>query len=154
MTLEVYEREILSSPKKKSESVIQQLADSYEDDLLEFDDFPEEYLDFLLRLLSEEQFFKKPGLWNFMIVIGTEYHKLSSIQYKKISDCILDNYIHYHDEDLSLAVCDFIARNYEHKKAEELLLSLRKIEKVKDEKGFADDGLRILKNEIERSKIS
>ena len=154
MALEEYEREILSCQKQKCESVFQRIADSYEDDLLEFNDFPEEYLSFLLRLLSEEQFFKKPGLWNFMIVIGTEYHKLSSIQYKKIADCILDNYIKYQDEDLNLAVCDFIARNYTHKKAKKLLLSLKIIEKGKVEKGFADDGLRILNNEIERSKLS
>jgi hypothetical protein len=152
MTIANYEKEILNCSGAKCESVLQRVADSFEDDLLEVDSFPEDYFTFFLRLLSEEQFFNKPGVWNFLLVMGTESHKLSTDHYNKIADCILNNFAHYQDEDLNLAVCDFIARNYDHKLAEKILLTLKEIEKEKKEKGFADDGLRILSNEKKRDE--
>ena len=151
MHLDEYESKLLSCSPTKSESVFQKIADNYEDDLLEFDDYPEEYFNFFIKLLSERQFYAKPGLWNFLLVVGTESHKLSSEAYQTISNCIIDNYSEYEDEDLCLAVCDFIARNYEHTQAEKVLLELKSLEQLKAEKGFADDGLRILNNERTRA---
>jgi hypothetical protein len=147
VNLSKYENKLLNCSLKKSESIYQKVADNYEDDLLDFDDYPKEYFDFFLRLLSEHQFYSKPGLWNFLLIISTESHKLSGEAYKAISGCIIDNYSKYEDEDLCLAVCDFIARNYEYIEAEKLLLKLKKLEQNKTEKGFADDGLRILNSE-------
>ena len=152
MSVKDYERELLGCPSEKSERVFQEIAERYELDLLEYDDFPDDYFDFFLRLLSEERFFQKPGVWGFLLVYGTESHRLSPDHYEKIADRIIDNFVHYLDEDLCLAACDFIARNYEHKRAEKLLLRLKEIEKRKVEKGFADDGLRILGNEKRRSQ--
>lgn len=150
MKLDEFERNILECPLEKSEAVFQKAADSYEDELLEYDDFPEPYFLFFLKLLSEQKFFDKPGLWNFLLVISTESHKLSSEHYSRIADAILNNYVFYEDEDLCLAVCDFVARNYDHNTARGILDKLREIENEKSEKGFADDGLRILANEIQR----
>ena len=152
MSLKYYERELLDCSDKKSENVFQKVSYNYEFDLLKYHDIPDDYFDFFLRLLSEEKFFGKPGVWNFVLVFGTEGHKLSLDHYDKIADNIVNNFVHYSDEDLCLAVCEFIAYNYEHKRAEKLLLKLKEIEKRKMEKGFADEGLRLLSNEIRRSQ--
>ena len=152
MTLSDYEIEIKNCSLKESESVFQKIADSYENDLLKFDIFPDDHFNFFLRLLSEKQFYSKPGLWNFLLVVGTEKHKLSSIHYNRIADSILCNYLHYQDENLCLAVCDFIARNFEQNEAEKLLLKLKEIDAQKAMQGFANDGLRILSNEKKRIK--
>ena len=152
MSLADYEKALTNCKPDECDSTFQKIADRYEDDLLEFDEYPEDYFHFFLKLLCEERFFEKPGLWNFLLVLSTESHKLSMEHYNKIADCIVDNYLKYNDADLCLSVCDFIARNYESKFAERLLLGLKDIEKQKIKAGFADDGLRILQNEIERSK--
>lgn len=152
MSVKDYEIELLNCPDKKSENIFQKISYTYEFDLLEYRDIPDDYFDFFLRLLSEEKFFRKPGVWNFVLVFGTEGHKLTVDHYDKIANTIVNNFAHYSDENLCLAVCEFIAYNYEHKRAEKLLLKLKKIEKKKIEKGFADEGLYLLSNEIRRSQ--
>ena len=151
MSIDSYKEELLNSPSKKSENVYQRVADAFEDDLLEFDDFPPKYFDFVLELLSDKDFYSKPGLWNFLLVIGTESHKLERSHYEKLSNTISESYGEYIDEDLCLAVCDFIARNYDYEEAKKLLLSLADKEKDMSESGFAFDGLRILELEKQRA---
>ncbi len=145
---------ILQAKAKQSESACSKAADNFEDDLLEFENFPDEYFEFVLNLLSKEEFYSRPGIWNFLLVLGTEKHKLLLTHYDRISVCIVDYYREYTDEDLCLAACDFIARNYAEASARKLLNKLKDIEKEKDEdlRGFADDGLRILEQEIIRSQ--
>lgn len=151
-----YSQQILNAPIEKSESVLSGTADSFEDDLLSFHDFPDEYFDFALTLLSEEGFFARPGVWNFLLVLSTEKGKLSDVHYAQLADTVSQHYRSYANKDLCLAVCDFVARNYPHDRARELLEQLKRIEKEKPEelRGFADDGLQILEREIERSQKS
>lgn len=146
MSLESYEKELLicDSLSGDSEIIFGEIADKYEDDLLEYDDFPEEYFRFLLKLLSNKIYFSKPGLWNFLSVIGTENHKLEFRHYEELSNCFIQNFICYEDKTLCLSICDFIVGNYNFDLAEKLLLRLKEIEKEKKEKGFADDGLKNL----------
>ena len=152
MTLQSYEEALLSCDSKSSESVFQKIADSYEDDLLEFDGFPSDYFDFALKLLSDDRFYVKAGVWNFLLVLGTESHKLTEQHYRKLSDCIIANYKNYDDEDLCLAVCDFIARNYSLSRASSVFNLLDEIEDKKpaDMKGFVEDGRRIMLAEEKR----
>ena len=154
MKVNNFKVELLNAPEKKAESVFQKVADAFEDDLLNYDFFPVDHFEFVIDLLSDERFYKKPGVWNFLLVIGTEGHRLTSKHYEEISCAIVRNYKYYENEDLCLSVCDFIARNYEFKTAETLLLSLVEEEKGMIEKGFAHDGLRILALEKKRSNSS
>ena len=149
-----YEDAILRSDMKRSESVYSKAADNFEDDLLEFEDFPEQYFEFVLKLLSEEQFYAKPGLWNFLLALSTEKEKLTPKHYERLTNCMLSHYRAYTDEDLCLAVCDFIARNCAPGPAKKLLDRLKDIEQSKAEglRGFANDGLRILAREVARSR--
>uniref|UniRef100_UPI00104DD4C5 hypothetical protein n=1 Tax=unclassified Variovorax TaxID=663243 RepID=UPI00104DD4C5 len=148
-----YATKILQAKPERSESAFSRAADSFEDDLLNFSDFPADYFAFVLGLLSEERFFLRPGAWNFLLVLSTEKEKLQLSHYEKLAETILGHYQFYLNEDLCLGVCDFIARNYREAHAKRVLHGLREIEKKKDPSllGFADDGLRILEREIARS---
>ena len=152
MSIDSYKTTLLNAEIKKLESVFQKIADDFEDDLLNFDNFPYEHFAFIIQLLSDARFYKKPGVWNFLLVIGTEGHKLTDKNYKELSRAITENYEDYTNEDLCLSVCDFIARNYEYETAKNLLLLLVKKEARMEEKGFAYDGLRILELEKQRNE--
>jgi len=146
-----YATEIFTA--SNSESAYQKIADRFEDDLLDSDEFPAGYFEFALDLLSDERFYSKPGLWNFMLVLGTESHKLTEWHYDQLAHVISSNYLKYLDEDLCLAVCDFFARNYPEGQAKKIFADLKEIETHKSEnlQRFADEGLKILALEVRRA---
>lgn len=151
-----YVSSLLDAKPEKCEGVFSRAADRFENDLLEFDEFPPEYFAFVMALLSEESFFSRAGVWNFLLVLSTEKEKLLDPHYRALAQAISANYPVYSNEDLCLAVCDFIARNYEARLARELLNRLKQLEAAKLPKlrGFADEGLRILEREIARARKS
>lgn len=151
-TLLEYLEGIEKAEAKRSESVCSRTADKFEDDLLEFEGFPADHFSFVLELLSNSRLYSKPGIWNFLLVLSTENHKLRREHYDALAKTILDQYVNYVDPDLCLAVCDFLARNYPEREAEDILNMLRMVESDKDERlrGFAIDGLRIVKLEAAR----
>ncbi len=155
MSLSEYENKLLNCEQTKSESVFQKVADNYEDDLLNFDKFPEEYFDFAVKLLSDQQFYSKPGVWNFLLVLGTESHRLDTHHYDRLRDTILEHFKDYDNEDLCLGVCDFVARNYNFLDAGNIFDRLKIIEDQKPESlhGFVADGRRIMVAEEERRKF-
>jgi hypothetical protein len=150
--LDEYKVALTRCTGSQCESVFQRVAESFEDDLLEFEDFPEDYFSFALELLSNATFYLKPGLWSFLMVLGTERHKLTSRHYDELAERMVEGYSRYSNEDLCLAVCDFIARNYSAAVARSLFGKLDAIEKNKsmDLRGFVADGLRILAAEEKR----
>lgn len=149
-----YLESLSNCPNKEAEAIFRKIADSYEDDLLEHEDFPAEYFEFVLYLLSDATFYSKPGLWNFLLVLGTEKHKLLRKHYESLGEHIVANYVNYTNDDLCLAVCDFIARNYPVNEAKKLFDRLSRIESKKNEglRGFVANGLRILAAEEGGSK--
>jgi hypothetical protein len=152
--LDTYLAALADCAPTAAEATFRKVADSYEDDLLEFEDFPVDYFNFFMKLLSERKYYSKPGLWNFLLVLGTESHKLLPLHYKMLGEKFVENYDKYRDEDLCLAICDFIARNYPPDKAKNIFGRLFEIENKKDEslRGFVADGLRILAAEEMRMK--
>jgi hypothetical protein len=149
-----YRQLLLGCSGIRCESVFQQVADRYEDDLLEFDDFPDEYFDLALDLLSSVKFYSKPGVWNFLLVLSTEQDKLQHHHYEALVDRIVSNYGSYKNNDLCLAVCDFIARNYSVGDARRIFQQLALIESNKPEElhGFVKEGLIILTAEDSRAQ--
>lgn len=147
-----YADAVIRATSKGSESVYQEIADRFEDSLLEFDDFPAEYFDLVLALLSEERFYSRPGLWNFLMVLSTENQKLTVQHHDRLANAIVEHYSSYLDKDLCLAVCDFVARNYRPDHAHRVLSRLKEIEsaKAQDLRGLADQGLWILEREMSR----
>lgn len=141
---------LLSCSEENSEMTFELVADRYEDDLLEFDEYPKEYFQFFLDLLSENEIYSKRGLWSFFLVVGTESYKLTSEAKATISATLIDNYFLYEDKMLCLTICDFVARNYDYYEAERILLKLKSIEQGKKLKGLADDGLHTLHNGLSR----
>lgn len=154
MALSKYKEKLLGCSNAQCESVFRKIADRYEDDLLDFEDFPDDHFKFMVQLLSDSRLFSKPGVWNFLLVLGTEYHKLKSHHYEKLADVIIAHYEKYQNEDLCLAVCDFIARNYSLDEAGLIFDRLESVEKLKsaDLHGFVTDGRRIMLAEDERRK--
>lgn len=152
--LDAYREQLVKCSPSKSESVYQKVADSYEDDLLEAEDFPSGYFEFVLSVLSEGQFYSKPGAWNFLLVLGTEKQKMQG-RYQTLAEVLVENYEKYADEDLCLAVCDFIARNYSGVDAKAIFDRLAAIESRKPEElqGLVKDGLRILAAEEKRAEL-
>lgn len=135
-----------------NEREFEKVSSLFSDDLLEEDGFPNEYLEFLIEIISDPSFYSKEGAFHFLAVVGVDTDIMTHEQLNAISDAILGNFINYEDEMLCITSCDFIARYYSHDEAERILLKLKSIEDQKSEKGFADDGLRILQNERERSR--
>ena len=139
--------------KKRSAGLCSRFADKFEDDLLEYEAFPDAHLEFFLTLLSSEQHYNKPGIWNFVLAVNNAKDALSRIQYESIADAFATNFGNYSDKELCLAVCDFIARNLEPAKAANLLKQLKEKESQKspDLQGYVDEGFFILEQEIKRA---
>lgn len=135
-----------------SERDFERVSSAFSDSLLEESGFPNEYLEFLVEILSDSIFYSKEGAFHFLAVIGVDTDIMTPIQLNAISNAIVENFINYEDEMLCITSCDFIARYYPHDEAERLLFRLKSIEEKKPEKGFANDGLRILQNERNRSR--
>lgn len=138
---------------KRSSALCSRLADNFEDDLLEYAEFPSEYFDFFKKLLSENKYFEKPGIWNFILAVNNSRDALTSLQLEIICDIFTNNFQYYLDADLCLSVCDFIARNINQAKAAKVLQALKQQEaaKPKQVQGIVDQGFFILSQEIKRS---
>lgn len=151
--LKEYRKRLVTCGEQDSEDVFQNVADSYEDDLLEFQDFPENYFSFVLDVLSDPELYLKPGAWNFLLVLSTEGGKLQDSHYKRLAEVVVGSYGHYQDADLCLAVCDFIARNYLHDQAVLIFDRLEEIESGKDAglQGYVAQGRAILSAERSRA---
>lgn len=145
--------QIALAPAKRSSGLCSRFADAFEDDLLEYDYFPEAYFDFFLTLLSDKRYYQQPGIWNFILAVNNARDALSPEQYGLIGDTFVANFWDYRNSDLCLAVCDFVARNLEPSKAADLLKKLKQQELKKDAglQGFVEEGLFILGQEIKRA---
>jgi len=148
--LDKYKQMLLSCSVNNCELIYEQVADCYENDLIEFGDYPEEYLQFFLDLLGEPEIYNKQGLWAFFLVVGTESHKLTYEAKAAIARALVANYPQYEDSTLCLSACDFIARYYDYCESEKILRTLDDIEHGKSLKGFAKDGLHTLYNGLSR----
>ncbi|MHA6895819.1 hypothetical protein ACQUJT_17295 [Ralstonia pseudosolanacearum] len=114
---------------------------------------PQGPFEFIERLLSEPALYRQPGVWNDLMVLSAGRHRLKPGHFEQIGAIFRGgHYASYEDSDLCLAVCDFVARNFPHVDARELLEDLRGLEdrKPANFRGLADDGFQILKNEIGR----
>lgn len=151
--LTVYAEKIEHADEKRSESVCSKIADRFEDDFLEFDGFPDDYFEFALQLFSNPKFYSKPGVWNFLLVLSAKSQRLQSNHYERLKNVFLQHYLDYMNQDLCLAVCDFIARNYSEDSARNQLNALAKIELQKEDalRGFAIDGMHTVKLEAARA---
>lgn len=148
--------QIKSVDGKRSSALCSRLADQFEDDLLEYTEFPSDYYTFFIKLLSEHQYFEKPGIWNFILAVNNSRDALTNRQLESIGDIFSLNFQYYLDADLCLAACDFIARNLHRSKAAELLQKLkqREAEKPKELQGIVDQGIFILSQEARRAARS
>lgn len=138
---------------KRSSALCSRLADQFEDDLLDYAEFPPDHFAFFIKLLSEHQYFGKPGIWNFILAVNNARDALNGQQLEGIGDAFVVNFQNYLDADLCLAACDFIARNIHPSKAAELLkiLKQQEAEKPKEVQGIVDQGFFILSQEIKRA---
>jgi|GEM_PF-3324486 hypothetical protein len=145
--------QISTAESKRSEALCSRLADNFENDLLEYEVLPDSHFDFFIALLTSEQYYSKPGIWNFLLAINNASDSLTKLQFENISLAFTDNFVNYTDKELCLAVCDFIARNFEQSKARELLKKLKELESHKNSElqGYVDEGFFILMQNANRA---
>lgn len=125
----------------------------FEDGLLGFKGFPEEYFNFLIELISDSNYYEKKGVWYFLLAITSERHRLNTDHMERLKEVFVENYDRYLDEMLCHMVCDFVARMYEGNEAMDILEQLSKAEAGKDKK-YAWVGLEILIKESDpRSEL-
>ena len=139
--LEQLRKMLLESHKTSTYSKV---ANLFSDGMLEYKGFPDEYLSFLIEVLSDETFYSKRGVFHFLAIIGVDADIMTKEQLKTISDTITDNFINYEDDMLCLTACDFIAHYYPYEDAKKILLNIKEIEIDKTEQGYALDGLKTL----------
>ena len=146
--------QISSGESSRSAALCSRLADNFEDDLLEYAEFPDAHLDFFLTLLSSQQYYSKPGIWNFVLAVNNARDALSASQYESIATAFENNFGNYTDKELCFAVCDFIARNLELPVAADLLKKLKQqeLQKSSELQGYVDEGLFILEQEKKRAR--
>lgn len=130
--------------RSASEAEVEKIAKLFSNDLLEYEPFPDDYLDFFVDILSNNKYFRKKGIFYFVALLGVDAEIMSAKQLISISNSIVDNFQYYEDEMLCLTSCDFIAYYYPKKEAKKILIKLKKIEANKSLKGYADDGLKTL----------
>jgi hypothetical protein len=135
-------RKMLSESQKTS--TYSKVANLFSEGMLEYEGFPDEYLGFLIDLLSNETFYSNSGVFHFLALIGVDTDIMTKEQLKTISDTIIDNFVNYEDDMLCLTACDFIAQYYPYEDAKKILLNIKEIEKGKTEQGYALDGLKTL----------
>lgn len=152
--LSAYANRLASCSGESCEHEFQEIADLYEDDLLESETFPADYFRFLINLLSMEAFYQKAGLWHFLVILNSEQGKLEANHYDTLAECIIKNYGQYADADLCFAACDFIARNYPESEARRIFLTLAEVETSKSAPlhGIVGEGIKILEAEVRRAQ--
>ncbi|HWT18485.1 MAG TPA: hypothetical protein VN280_06185 [Variovorax sp.] len=145
--------QVARAESKRSAALCSRLADQFEDDLLEYADFPDEHLMLFMTLLSDRRYFERPGIWNFVLAVNNARDALTKEQLERIGEAFVANFQNYLDPDLCLAVCDFVARNIQPSRAAELLkeLKLREAVKPSDVQGIVDQGFFILSQEVKRA---
>lgn len=133
--------------------LLSKIADEFENDLLECEVLPNNYFKIIIELLSNEKYYNKPGVWNFVLVLNNIMDSIEESQVKELIGVFLDNFKNYKNKELSFSVCDFVARNISYPLAASVLEQLKEKEKGKapEFQGYADEGFFILNQEGKRS---
>jgi hypothetical protein len=106
-----------TATSENSPEVFRAQASAFEEDLLGVPQFPDEYADLFVEIMSTSRFFSKEGAWRFVVKVYTDRDKLTESQKEKILDAFVASFGEYPEEKLCLTVSDFIARTYAPEKA-------------------------------------
>lgn len=98
---------------KGARKLIKELASSCEDFALAQEVFPEECMDLIVEILSEERLFTKSGIDVFLLKTSTDMYRLSEGQKARLLKAIFENYSRYADIDMCWLLGDLIARSYD-----------------------------------------
>lgn len=94
----------------QSTRVARRLANELEDSLLGVDHAPEEYVEFLIRVLSSEQLAVRAGLEHLVLAVYVDRDKFSSDQLDRILECAVSHYGFVATDAMAYALGDFVAR--------------------------------------------
>ncbi len=128
---------------------IGKLVDIFENELLKYDGFPSEYLQFINTIFSNEKLFNLKDTWKFIHSIDTE--DLKSDQVIEVVQTLTKNYPNYRNEMLCVVTCDYIARNLDAKVAFNFFLDLHEKSNTSLHIGQIVAGLDILLNNFNGS---
>lgn len=88
--------------------LVNELIEYFEEDLLNHDRFPDDYLVFLKYVYSNAEFFGIKNLWKVLHTLTTE--NLDKEQFHDLSLTLAKNFGLFHEYMLCDMACDFIAR--------------------------------------------
>lgn len=101
---------------------VKRLVDFLEDDLLEYEGFPQEYLKSIIHMFSSDVFFIMPDIWKVLHMLTVE--DLTREQFYEISVTLRESFNSYKDNMLIDMSCDFIARTCQIDSAIEMLYEM------------------------------
>lgn len=114
---EILQALYLAAEEKKQRKLVHKQADAYEDYLLNQQDFPNEALDLIIKILSDEKLFRLDGIDIFVLKIYTDMSRLSDNQKKRLLNSICENYEYYSNLDFCWQIGDLVARSYDQSTA-------------------------------------
>jgi hypothetical protein len=122
--------------------LVRDLLDFLEEDLLNYEVLPDDYLSFLMLVFSTIDFFESKDTWKILHFLTSE--NLSKNQFRELSYVIAKNFQQYSASMLQDMSCDFIARCNEPELALTLLSEMAKEALNKSQKRAVLVGLNIL----------
>ena len=101
---------------------VTELINFWEEELLKFETFPEEYFEFVAAGFSDETFLQSKDVWKILHFLATE--NLSVEQDEQLSSLLVSKFLDYDDYMLCDMTCDFVARKCHPKKSLEKLTAM------------------------------
>jgi hypothetical protein len=118
------------------------VVDFFEEDLRNYSQCPDKYVDFFHTVFSTEQYFDSKNLWKILHMLTSEC--LSPEQFFALGQTLSVNFGRYRESMLIDMSCDFIARACSEYKAMELFTVMKQSLVSDTHKACLSSGLRIL----------
>lgn len=116
--------QIENASEKKLPRVIAEVAEQYDDMMLEYSVIPDDGVEFLLRVFSCERVLHAKGIEHFLLEINVDLCKYTLEQRQKLLNTLIENAGTVSDELGRHSIGDFIARAFPRELAFRTLLSL------------------------------
>lgn len=105
-------QQIESASEKKLPRVISEVAEQYDDMMLEYSVIPNEGVEFLVQVFSSDRVLHAKGIEHFLLEINVDFCKYSLEQRTKLLNTLIKNAGAVSDELGRHSIGDFIARAF------------------------------------------
>ena len=130
---------------------VSELISFWEEELLNFETFPEEYFEFVQNGFSNESFLKSADAWRILHFLEAE--NLTPNQNRRLSSLLVTNFLGYDDYMLCDMACDFVARKCHPKESLEFLTKISRFDLDDVHRAALLSGLTMLRSRSEADAI-